>query len=152
MFQVTIAKNENKNNESCDHQSETSGIAVANEKVEEDRNRSAKRDMTNLHNRAWSFESGERERKSLLTSRRSQSLKRREGSWNQKWEDKNREEETNQRQFWTKPGKLNNSYWEQKFQAESFLPPKTLPPKKKLRDIYDGRITPVERFQSIFWC
>ena len=133
------------NDESCEHKSETSEIAVSVKINEKDRNRSTKREITNLRNRAWSFESGEEGRKSSTNSTRSQSLKRRDGSWDQKWEDQSQAEEARQKQFWTKPGKINSSYWEQKVQMKSFIPPKTPPPKKKLRDLFEGRITPVER-------
>ena len=115
--------------------------------VEEDRHRSSKRNPNNVNSRARSFESDE-ERKALLTLRRSQSLKRRDGSWDQKWEDQRKAEESSRCRPWTKPGRLNNSYWEKRVQTEHGLPPRTPPPKRKLRGIVDGRITPINR--SVF--
>ena len=95
--------------------------------------------------RAKSFEM-EEERKALLTLRRSQSLKRRDGSWDQKWEEQRQTEESTCSRPWTRPGRLNNSYWGNKVQAGQVLPPRTPTPKIKLRDIHDGRITPADRY------
>ena len=109
------------------------------------RHRPEKRQVQKTQYRAKSFER-EEERKALLILRRSQSLKRRErdGSWDQKWEEQRQAEESSQGRPWTRPGRLNNSYWENKVQAGQVLPPRTPTPKIKLRDIHDGRITPVD--------
>eukprot|EP00092_Neocalanus_flemingeri_P005238 GFUD01005631.1.p1 GENE.GFUD01005631.1~~GFUD01005631.1.p1 ORF type:complete len:1719 (+),score=531.92 GFUD01005631.1:116-5272(+) len=129
---------------SCDKVIENSEMAGATGDVEDNRHRSAKRNSKSFHSRARSFESDE-ERKALLTLRRTQSLKRRDGSWDQQWNDQRKAEESRQSRPWTKPGRLNNSYWEKRVQAEHALPPRTPPPKRKLRGIQDGSITPVSR-------
>ena len=151
-FQVSDVEVETENGvldyEPCEQLSENSEMAVDNDVVEENRNRSENRIAKNGHNRARSFESDE-ERKSLLTLRRSQSLKRRDGSWDQKWENQNQAEESRQSRPWTKPGRLNNSYWEKRVQAEHSLPPRTPPPKRKLMGIMDGRITHLSRYSLI---
>ena len=33
----------------------------------------------------------------------------------------------------SRPGKLNNSYWEERVRAETRLPPRTPPPRRRLR-------------------
>ena len=109
------------------------------------RHRPEKREVQKTQYRAKSFEM-EEERKALLSLRRSQSLKRRDGSWDQKWEEQRQAEESSQGRPWTRPGRLNNSYWENKVQAGQVLPPRTPTPKIKLRDIHDGSITPVKRY------
>ena len=125
-----------------------SEMTVTSEVVDEDRHRSANRETKNLMIRARSFESDE-ERKALLTLRRSQSLKRRDGSWDKKWEDERQAEVSSRSRPWTKPGRLNNSYWEKRVKAEHALPPRTPPPKRKLRGILDGRISPSNRLAVI---
>ena len=127
---------------------ESSKMVVAIEVVDEDRHRSAKREIKNPPTRTRSFESDE-ERKALLTLRRSQSLKRRDGSWDKKWEDDRQSEVSGRSRPWTKPGRLNNSYWEKRVKAEHALPPRTPPPKRKLRGILDGRISPSNRLAVI---
>ena len=109
------------------------------------RHRPEKREVQKTQYRAKSFEM-EEERKALLSLRRSQSLKRRDGSWDQKWEEQRQAEESSQSRPWTRPGRLNNSYWENKVQAGQVLPSRTPTPKIKLRDIHDERITPVDRY------
>ena len=109
------------------------------------RHRPEKRQVLKTQYRAKSFER-EEEQKALLILRRSQSLKRRDGTWDQKWEEQQQAEESSQSRPWTRPGRLNNFYWENKVQAWQILPPRTPTPKIKLRDIHDGSITPVKRY------
>ena len=78
-------------------------------------------------------------------TRRSRSVPRRDSSWDKKWEDKRRTEERKHSREGTMPGRLNNSYWEEKSKEENYLPTKTPPPKRKLRDMMNGRITPISR-------
>ena len=78
-------------------------------------------------------------------TRRSRSVPRRDSSWDKRWEDKRRTEERKHSREGTRPGRLNNSYWEEKSKEENSLPTKTPPPKRKLRDMMNGRITPIAR-------
>ena len=64
------------------------------------RHRPEKRQVQKTQYRAKSFER-EEERKYLLILRRSQSLKRRDGSWDQKWEEQRQAEETSQGRPWS---------------------------------------------------
>ena len=38
-----------------------------------------------------------------------------------------------------RPGKLNKSYWEERVRAETRLPPRTPPPRRRLRDMDERR-------------
>ena len=69
---------------------------------------------------------------------RSLSLRRRDGSWDRKWEDSQRNETEVRSRPWARPGKLNNSYWENRVKTEHGLPPKTPPPRRKLMDVGVG--------------
>ena len=129
------------NNDRIDNPVENGNVSEQSELA--GRHRPEKREVQKY--RAKSVEM-EEERKALLTLRKSQSLKRRDGSWDQKWEEQRQAKESSQRRPWTRPGRLNNSYWENKVQAGQALPPRTPTPKIKLRDIHDERITPVDRY------
>ena len=120
-------------------------MTMHNSMEEEDRNRQARRITKNIHNRARSFER-DQEQNSPLPLQRSHSLKRQDIGCGQKWENQHQSHGSRQRRPWTKPGKLNNSYWEKRVQAEHSLPPRTPPPKRKLMGIMDGRITPLSRY------
>ena len=77
----------------------------------------------------------------MSTLKRSQSLKRNENSLNRKWENQKQAEGPRQRKAWAKPGKLNNSYWEQRVQAEHYVLPKTPPSRRKVEEIDDSKRT-----------
>ena len=115
-----------------------------NQIVAEHENDLSNPNLKTCHHRTWSATRAE-ERQSPTISRRSQSLKRRDSSWDKKWEAQSRTEGTRQSRTVAKPGKLNNFYWEKRVKDESSLPPKTPPPKRKLREMLDGRITPISR-------
>ena len=100
----------------------------------EDRKRSAKRQMSSIHQRARSFESAE-ERKPETKAIRSQSLRRRDGSWDKLWKERgNGEGQIKQIRQTSIPGKINTSFWEQQTQMQEFRPPKTPPPRRQLRE------------------
>ena len=61
-----------------------------------------------------------------------------DGSWDRKWEDSQRNETEVRSRPWARPGKLNNSYWENRVKTEHGLPPKTPPPRRKLMDVGVG--------------
>ena len=115
---------------------------------EEERSRQARRITKNIHNRARSFERDEAQN-SPMPLCRSHSVKREDIGCDQKWENQHQSHGSRQRRPWTKPGKLNNSYWEKRVQAEHSLPPRTPPPKRKLMGMMDGRITPLNRYSLI---
>ena len=46
-----------------------------------------------------------------------------------------------------RPGKLNKSYWEERVRAETRLPPRTPPPRRRLRDM-DERMNAGDRCES----
>jgi hypothetical protein len=73
--------------------------------------------------------------------RRTQSLKRRDNSWDRRWEEHRQGGGTaplnagGGGRNW-RPGRLDCSYWEGRSrQADRMAPPKTPPPKMKLRDL-----------------
>ena len=111
-----------------------------------DRHRPVKRKIQNTHHRSKSCEN-EEDRKALLSLRKSHSLRRREGSWDHKREEQRQAEESSQSRAWSRPGRLNNSYWENKAQPETALPPRTPTPRIQMRDTeQEGRMTPVSRY------
>ena len=113
-----------------------------------DRHRPVKREIQNTHHRSKSCEN-EEERKALLSLRKSHSLRRREGSWDQKWEEQTiqAESQSSQSRAWSRPGRLNNSYWENKAQSETALPPRRPTPRTQMRDTgREGGMTPVSRY------
>ena len=108
------------------------------------RSRPEQRNTHNSHHRSKSCEN-EEERKAILTLRRSHSLRRHDQIWDKKLKDEKQAEENRQSRPWIKPRKLNNSYWEKKTRTEEGLPPRASTPKIKLRETYNGRLTPVRR-------
>ena len=66
---------------------------------------------------------------------RSLSLRRRDGSWDRRWEE-SRRQETGERgaqsRPWARPGKLNNSYWEKRVRCEESAPARTPPPRRRI--------------------
>ena len=66
---------------------------------------------------------------------RSLSLRRRDGSWDRRWEETRRqetEERPQQSRPWVRVGKLNNSYWENRVRSEESAPARTPPPRRRL--------------------
>ena len=70
-----------------------------------------------------------------MADQRSLSLRRRDGSWDRRWEASQRGEggeRAGQSRPWTRPGKLNNSYWENRVKSEEAVPARTPPPRRRL--------------------
>ena len=70
-----------------------------------------------------------------MASQRSLSLRRRDGSWDRRWEATQRGEggeRSGQSRPWARPGKLNNSYWENRVKSEEAVPARTPPPRRRL--------------------
>ena len=129
--------------ESQPHKDSCSNPEIANREF--GRNRQAKRVTRNIVNRARSYE--RREDENLpMPLRRAHSVRRDDVSRREKVEETppDRSPWTKRRQ-WTQPGKINNSYWEQRLQSEQSLPPRTPPPRRKILDMMGGRITPQNR-------
>ena len=72
----------------------------------------------------------------IMAYQRSLSLRRRDGSWDRRWEETQRGEggeRSGQGRPWARPGKLNNSYWENRVKSEeSQVPARTPPPRRRL--------------------
>ena len=71
----------------------------------------------------------------MLAAQRSLSLRRRDGSWDRRWEETRRGEggeRQGQSRPWARPGKLNNSYWENRVKSEAATPARTPPPRRRL--------------------
>ena len=156
----------------CLEQSEDSAIADTTAVKDEDRNRQSKKMTQNIQNRARSFERDPNQTSSFIL-RRTQSLKRKDNFWTNKIENQNQEEEQissfklrrsqslkrqyrkwenqdeaegpRQRTAWTRPGKLNNSYWEKRAEGDYSLPPRTPTPRRRLTEITNENITPLTR-------
>ena len=74
-----------------------------------DRHRAATRSVHKTQHRG---QSSDGEQDVLLPRRRSQSVKKRDASWDKKWSDRQQTEEFRLRRPWTMPGKLNTDFWE----------------------------------------
>ena len=137
---------------------------------DEDRNRQSKKMTQNIQNRARSFERDPNQTSSF-TLRRTQSLKRKDNFWTNKIENQNQEEEQissfklrrsqslkrtdrkwenqdeaegpRQRTAWTRPGKLNNSYWEKRAEGDYSLPTRTPTPRRRLIEKTNETITQI---------
>ena len=71
----------------------------------------------------------------IMAYQRSLSLRRRDGSWDRRWEETQRGEggeRPGQSRPWARPGKLNNSYWENRVKSEDAVPARTPPPRRRL--------------------
>ena len=65
------------------------------------------------------------------------SLRRRDGSMDRRWEGQLKPDSVSRAGRGFNPGRLNCSYWEDRVRTENSLPPKTPPPKRKLRNPED---------------
>ena len=72
----------------------------------------------------------------IMADQRSLSLRRRDGSWDRRWEETRRGEGGERppaaSRPWARPGKLNNSYWERRVKEEEATPARTPPPRRRL--------------------